>query len=96
MPFIDSIDADSFHLQKGGLEILGFNWAMGQSFNFYRDTSGIDPIPSPIMAGGLFTMERKYFWELGGYDPGSLVIFFILISLKFINISHAHLFFFSS
>jgi polypeptide N-acetylgalactosaminyltransferase len=30
MPFIDTIDADSFEVTKGGLDILGFTWTLGQ------------------------------------------------------------------
>ncbi|XP_025103405.1 N-acetylgalactosaminyltransferase 7-like isoform X2 [Pomacea canaliculata] len=29
-----------------------------------------EPYKSPTHAGGLFAMDRKYFWEMGGYDPG--------------------------
>lgn len=26
------------------------------------------PFPSPAMAGGLFSIDRKYFFEMGSYD----------------------------
>ena len=28
------------------------------------------PMRSPTMAGGLFSIERDYFYEIGSYDPG--------------------------
>lgn len=32
-----------------------------------------DFVRSPTHAGGLFAIDRKYFLEIGGYDPGLLI-----------------------
>ena len=54
----------------GGISILGFSWTLGQT-GVGRPTpkSSTDPMSSPVMAGGLFTIDRKWFFDLGGYDP---------------------------
>uniref|UniRef100_H3BH33 Polypeptide N-acetylgalactosaminyltransferase n=1 Tax=Latimeria chalumnae TaxID=7897 RepID=H3BH33_LATCH len=75
-PMIDVIDHDHFgyETQAGDAMRGAFDWEM-----YYKripipaklqkpDPS--DPFVSPVMAGGLFAMERKWFWELGGYDTG--------------------------
>lgn len=68
MPIIDSLDADSFDYHSGGLDILAFSWSLGQK-GISRRRTEVEPMPSPIMAGGLFSMDRKLFFELGAYDP---------------------------
>nr|XP_061818684.1 polypeptide N-acetylgalactosaminyltransferase 10-like isoform X2 [Nerophis lumbriciformis] len=75
-PMIDVIDHDNFgyDTQAGDAMRGAFDWEM-----YYKripipaqlqsgDPS--EPFESPVMAGGLFAVNRKWFWELGGYDTG--------------------------
>lgn len=73
-PLIDVINRDTFAYtmqDNGGRG--AFDWRF-----FYKriplgpeDTANLpDPFENPVMNGGLFAISRKFFWELGGYDPG--------------------------
>ena len=55
----------------------GFNWKL--NFRWYRvpqremDRRNGDrsqPLRTPAMAGGLFSIDREYFYEIGSYDEG--------------------------
>ncbi|VDM98360.1 unnamed protein product [Thelazia callipaeda] len=76
-PVIDVINERTFAYQKG-IELFrgGFNWNL--QFRWYavppemvklRRDDPTKPIASPMMAGGLFSIDRKYFEEIGTYDP---------------------------
>uniref|UniRef100_A0A915PZL1 Polypeptide N-acetylgalactosaminyltransferase n=1 Tax=Setaria digitata TaxID=48799 RepID=A0A915PZL1_9BILA len=75
-PVIDVINERTFAYQKG-IELFrgGFNWNL--QFRWYalpsdmiksRSDDPTKPIVSPTMAGGLFSIDRKYFEEIGTYD----------------------------
>ncbi|KAJ8282388.1 hypothetical protein COCON_G00049070 [Conger conger] len=50
---------------------LVFSWSTLSEEVIKRDKlKDSDPIRCPVMAGGLFSIDRKYFYELGTYDPG--------------------------
>uniref|UniRef100_A0A158PCV4 Glyco_trans_2-like domain-containing protein n=1 Tax=Angiostrongylus cantonensis TaxID=6313 RepID=A0A158PCV4_ANGCA len=78
-PVIDVIDDETFeyhHSKAYFINVGGFDW--GLQFNWHpipeRDRKSrarhIDPVRSPTMAGGLFSIDRAYFEKLGTYDPG--------------------------
>nr|CDP93621.1 BMA-GLY-5, isoform b [Brugia malayi] len=77
-PVIDVIDDNTFeyHYSKAYFtNVGGFDWSL--QFNWHaipeKDRKGrrdIDPVKSPTMAGGLFSIDRTFFEELGSYDPG--------------------------
>ncbi|CAD6187886.1 unnamed protein product [Caenorhabditis auriculariae] len=77
-PIIDIINDHTFQYQKG-IELFrgGFNWNL--QFRWYSMPTAMaknhlvhltKPIESPTMAGGLFSIDRRYFEELGEYDSG--------------------------
>ncbi|KAK7503792.1 hypothetical protein BaRGS_00004915 [Batillaria attramentaria] len=73
-PFIDVIDNDNFAYRAQDEGARGaFNW----KFLYKRlprlkedKNHPAEPFESPVMAGGLFAISSKWFWELGGYDRG--------------------------
>ncbi|XP_078481199.1 polypeptide N-acetylgalactosaminyltransferase-like 6 [Ciona intestinalis] len=75
-PMIDIINKDDFHYltQPGDAMRGAFDWEL-----YYKripippekqlkDPS--DPFEDPVMAGGLFAIDRLYFKEIGEYDDG--------------------------
>lgn len=72
-PLIDSIDAGTFQYQaRDGGPRGAFTWEM-----YYVRLPKLpkdEPYPEKpfedlIMAGGLLAVSRKWFWEMGAYDP---------------------------
>ncbi|XP_066574220.1 N-acetylgalactosaminyltransferase 7 isoform X1 [Amia ocellicauda] len=82
VPLIDSISGQSYDLSgQGGGDEDGFargawDWSMLwkrvplASREKQKRLTKTEPYRSPAMAGGLFAIEREFFFELGLYDPG--------------------------
>lgn len=50
---------------------LVFGWGpLPADYIKNNNMTDTDPIKCPVMAGGLFSIDKKYFFELGSYDPG--------------------------
>jgi len=47
-----------------------FDWTLTFTWEPYKGPTlkPHEPLPCPVMAGGLFSIDRKYFYELGSYD----------------------------
>ncbi|TKC34806.1 hypothetical protein EI555_017268, partial [Monodon monoceros] len=77
-PVIDVIDWNTFEYlgNAGEPQIGGFDWRLVFTWHMVpereriRMRSPIDVIRSPTMAGGLFSVSKKYFEYLGSYDTG--------------------------
>lgn len=72
-PIVDIIDHNNFAYNGGYQEGSrgGFDWRF-----FYKQLPVLPedqvdksmPYRSPVMMGGLFAINTKFFWDLGGYD----------------------------
>eukprot|EP00038_Savillea_parva_P031856 m.91326 g.91326 ORF g.91326 m.91326 type:complete len:577 (+) comp9897_c0_seq2:72-1802(+) len=77
MPMIDGADRQ-FNYHAGGIALVGFNTGLVdhgmrlQTKDNFEGRTAIDPQPSPAMAGGLFSVDREYFFEIGAFDEGML------------------------
>lgn len=78
-PSIEVIDAYTFRVGANhNVDTLGyfrwrdltFQWAALTEEHKATRKSPADPIKSPTMPGGLFAIGRKFFTQLGTYDPG--------------------------
>jgi len=78
-PVIDVIDDDTleYHYRdSGGVNVGGFDWNL--QFNWHavpdhekkRHSHTAEPVSSPTMAGGLFSIDKEFFDRLGTYDDG--------------------------
>uniref|UniRef100_A0AAR5Q0S1 Polypeptide N-acetylgalactosaminyltransferase n=1 Tax=Dendroctonus ponderosae TaxID=77166 RepID=A0AAR5Q0S1_DENPD len=78
-PVIDVIDDTSLayiYHDSAGVNVGGFDWNL--QFNWHavpqhekkRHSNTAEPVWSPTMAGGLFSINREFFEKLGTYDDG--------------------------
>uniref|UniRef100_A0A8C4WYK1 Polypeptide N-acetylgalactosaminyltransferase n=1 Tax=Eptatretus burgeri TaxID=7764 RepID=A0A8C4WYK1_EPTBU len=75
-PIIDVINMDNFQYVGASADLKGgFDWNLVFKWDYLtpeqrqaRHTTPITPIRTPMIAGGLFVMDKSYFEELGKYD----------------------------
>lgn len=77
-PIINAIAASSFGTGGGDTEAVGmfklddptFNWMPVPAREKKRRTSKADPLRTPTIAGGLFSINKDFFYHIGQYDEG--------------------------
>lgn len=77
-PIIDVISDDNFeYITASDMTWGGFNWKMNFKWNtaparedIRRNNDRSEPLYTPTIAGGLFAVDRAFFYELGAYDDG--------------------------
>ncbi|PAV76824.1 hypothetical protein WR25_25941 [Diploscapter pachys] len=75
-PIIDIIDSETMRYVESPVCKGGFNWGLTFKWDyphrsyFENKQNFIKPMKSATMAGGLFAIDKDYFFELGTYDEG--------------------------
>jgi len=71
-PVIDVISEDTFkYISVEDISIGGLDWNL--NFLWFRREKQADmskPLPTPTMAGGLFSVDKEFFYSIGSYDEG--------------------------
>lgn len=75
-PIIDVINMDNFQYVGASADLKGgFDWNLVFKWDYMtpeqrrsRQGNPVAPIKTPMIAGGLFVMDKFYFEELGKYD----------------------------
>uniref|UniRef100_A0A674MNL3 Polypeptide N-acetylgalactosaminyltransferase n=1 Tax=Takifugu rubripes TaxID=31033 RepID=A0A674MNL3_TAKRU len=75
-PIIDVINMDNFQYVGASADLKGgFDWNLVFKWDYMtldqrraRQGNPIAPIKTPMIAGGLFVMDKEYFEQLGKYD----------------------------
>lgn len=77
-PVLDVVNYETFEYifdLDGTFPVGGFKWS-GQP-NWINvpakehKKKGLHlPVKSPVMGGGMFAIDRKYFWKMGSFDSG--------------------------
>ena len=74
IPLIDLINAYTFEYRSSPLVKGSFTWTLHYSWISVSDkpmkdeAEFIRPVRTPTMAGGLFSIERDFYFEMGDYD----------------------------
>uniref|UniRef100_A0AAF5DIB0 Polypeptide N-acetylgalactosaminyltransferase n=1 Tax=Strongyloides stercoralis TaxID=6248 RepID=A0AAF5DIB0_STRER len=76
-PIIDVISDNNFDYLTASADVWGgFNWNMNfrwypvpERENIRKNYDEAAPIETPTIAGGLFAIDKQFFYDIGAYDP---------------------------
>uniref|UniRef100_A0A0K2UC80 Polypeptide N-acetylgalactosaminyltransferase n=2 Tax=Lepeophtheirus salmonis TaxID=72036 RepID=A0A0K2UC80_LEPSM len=74
-PVIDDIDDEDFSYKRVEVDQMrgGFNWKLRHAWIEplkYENLDSSDPFPTPTIIGGVFAIDKEFFFASGSFDPG--------------------------